>query len=69
MVGMSDLTEHYRLLLGLDEAWVVEQVDLALAAPWWPPKIPEACMPFANYRTGILFYCGKLDMKPNPVSH
>jgi hypothetical protein len=24
---------------------------------------------FANYRTRILFYCGKLDMKPNPVSH
>lgn len=28
---MSDLTEHYRLLLGLDEAWVVSQVDLAMA--------------------------------------
>jgi transposase len=27
---MSDLTEHYRLLLGLDEAWVVERVDLAM---------------------------------------
>jgi len=28
---MSDLTEHYRLLLGLDEAWIVSQVDLAVA--------------------------------------
>jgi transposase len=28
---MSDLTEHYRLLLGLDEAWIVSQVDLAMA--------------------------------------
>lgn len=26
---MSNLTEHYLLLLGLDEAWVVEGVDLA----------------------------------------
>ena len=29
--GMSDLTEHYRVLLGLDAAWRVEQVELTLA--------------------------------------
>ena len=27
---MDKLTEHYRLLLGLDDSWVVEDVDLAL---------------------------------------
>ena len=29
-VGMNDLRNHYRLLLGLDEAWDVEEVDLDL---------------------------------------
>ena len=28
-MGMSDLTEHYRLFLGLDEVCLVEHVDLA----------------------------------------
>ena len=27
---MNDLNEHYRLLLGLDDSWVVEDVDLTL---------------------------------------
>jgi transposase len=31
MLGMSQLHEHYRLLLGLDEAWQVDSVDLRLA--------------------------------------
>ncbi len=30
MVGMSQLKEHYRLLLGLDDAWQVDSVDLQL---------------------------------------
>jgi transposase len=29
-MGMNELTEHYRLLLGLDAAWRVDRVDLAL---------------------------------------
>jgi transposase len=24
---------------------------------------------YPNYRTRILFFCGKLDLKPNPSSH
>src|ERR1700760_3716299 len=28
---MSELSEHYRLLLGLDAAWQVDRVNLALA--------------------------------------
>ncbi len=30
MVGMSQLKEHYRMLLGLDDAWQVDSVDLQL---------------------------------------
>lgn len=30
MLGMSELTKHYRLLLGLDAAWEVSKVDLSL---------------------------------------
>lgn len=30
MTGMSELTKHYRLLLGLAAAWEVSKVDLCL---------------------------------------
>lgn len=32
LFGMNDLKTHYRLLLGLDEAWDVQEVDLDLEA-------------------------------------
>jgi transposase len=30
IVGMNDLDNHYRMLLGLDEAWLVKSVDLSM---------------------------------------
>jgi len=48
LVGINDLSQHYRGLLGLDDSWTVSDVALDLDeshvchranASWWPPGL------------------------------
>ena len=55
----QSLAAHYGLLLGLDHSWEVDDVKLELEA-----KRVTILRNFENYQTRILFFCGRLSMRP-----
>lgn len=62
--GMNDFNEHYRSLLGLDDSWIVDDVDLDLVSNCVCIQLEHAGGPVVCSQCGET--CCQADKAPKP---